>query len=376
MTDIVQPPRTVRVRTADGWSDLAVMGPQGRVGPQGETGQGAQGAQGFQGNQGRQGAQGAQGNPGAQGAQGAQGTQSNVQGPQGAPGTQGAQGNQGTQGRQGFQGNQGNQGAASTVQGPQGAQGTQGTQGTQGRQGFQGNQGNQGTGVPAGHLLLGIDGLQLRGPAPWLIRQSLVPNLTQLQSVGNHGVTLTGSGAGRRLRLKGQCLYLIHVYFDVNGNGDGIVTTPGVDGATRTTMSPRFMIYWDHCPEDESPNATRWHKKVLHRSGALPAINTLGINVASAHVRSESSFTRLTAFTSDGTPGEVITPAFHKPKRAQRFYINKYRLSICLLADMSAVPGAAWATGVPTMVGVPQEHAAAAAVRRHSNNQWMRRRGH
>ena len=61
-------PYAVRVRTADGWQDIALVGPQGQQGVQGVKGD--TGATGLQGPKGDTGTTGPQGSPGPQGAKG------------------------------------------------------------------------------------------------------------------------------------------------------------------------------------------------------------------------------------------------------------------------------------------------------------------
>jgi Collagen triple helix repeat (20 copies) len=110
----------VRVRTPDGWQDLAIMGPKGDPGPTGS--------------------QGPAGATGPQGSTGPQGPASTVPGPQGPAGSTGATGSQGPKGDPGATGSTG----------PAGSTGSQGPQGVPGATGPTGPIGPQGSGVPLG----------------------------------------------------------------------------------------------------------------------------------------------------------------------------------------------------------------------------------
>ena len=80
----------IRIRTAEGWKDIAIPGPPGAQGAPGATGAqgspGAAGAQGIPGTPGTQGPQGLKGDPGNQGIQGIPGNPGST----GAPGAPGA----------------------------------------------------------------------------------------------------------------------------------------------------------------------------------------------------------------------------------------------------------------------------------------------
>jgi hypothetical protein len=136
----------VRIKTAEGWLDLAVEGPPG---PQGDPG-----VPGDPGPEGDPGPQGDPGPPGAMGAQGPQGPQGPIgpqgdPGPKGDPGAPGPQGDPGPAGAVGPKGDIGNTGAAGAA-GPQGPQGDPGPQGIPGAAGAAGPQGPQGDPGPAG----------------------------------------------------------------------------------------------------------------------------------------------------------------------------------------------------------------------------------
>ena len=134
----------IRIRTAEGWKDVAIPGPPGA---QGQTGApGAAGATGAQGIPGTPGAPGVKGDPGNQGIQGIQGVPGNP-GSTGAPGAPGAVWRSGAGAPAGALGIVGDwylndsngdvyeKTGASTytlrdnLTGPQGIQGIQGTQG-------------------------------------------------------------------------------------------------------------------------------------------------------------------------------------------------------------------------------------------------------
>ena len=203
-------PKAVRVKTTDGWVDLAIQGPPGPNGPQGDIG--PQGPTGPQGIKGDTGAQGPQGNTGSQGPAGTPGEKwfTGAGAPSGATGivgdwwldsasgayyektgasswTQrgsllgptGAQGTAGAAGSKWFTGS----GAPATgtgvvgdfylnsangdyyektggatwtlrgnIKGPQGIQGIQGIQGVQGTAGAPGSVWRSGAGAPSGAL--------------------------------------------------------------------------------------------------------------------------------------------------------------------------------------------------------------------------------
>jgi len=200
----------VRVRTSEGWQDLALTGPPGPEGPQGPAGAtGSQGAQGATGPAGPQGAAGTginlkgqvptvgdlpptgnaegdayvivatgdlwvwdadtgawinagpiQGPPGPTGPAGAQGPTgptgaTGAAGTPGATGATGAKGDPGVQGPQGVKGDTGLQGPQGVkgdtgVQGPQGVKGDTGDTGPQGPQGIQGPTGPAGSTIASG----------------------------------------------------------------------------------------------------------------------------------------------------------------------------------------------------------------------------------